>query len=183
MPEVTQGRADDENLPALGRPLRPSSENIRPLTPSNLLRIPVYRVVIVQSSVGSADRKNIEQVEVHPIESIAHLVFWDKKKKNVLQIPITNIIETTVVSEMIGKVRKKEDLMVLITFKGEDSQENSIKVDLEDKYIDSFMEDIEAVRRNMYDRTYWHYGQLTLPTDGNEPKVVLMGRVILYSKR
>jgi hypothetical protein len=88
----------------------------------------------------------------------------------VLQIPITNIIETTVVSEKIGKIRKKEDLMVLITFKGEDGQENSIKVDLEDKYIDSFIEDIEAVRRNMYDGTYWHYGLLALPTDGNEPK-------------
>ena len=34
------------------------------------------------------------------------------------------------------------------------------------------MEDIEAVRRNTYDTTYWRYGQLTLPTDDNEPKVI-----------
>jgi ribosomal protein L40E len=172
MPEATQGRADEENLLYQGIPLRPSSQIIRPLTPLNLLRIPVYRVEVVQSTVDSANRKNIEQVEVHPIESIAHLVFWDKKKNNVFQIPIVSIIETIVVSEKIGKIRKKEDLMVQITFKGDDDQENSIKVDLEDKYIDSFMEDIETVRRNTYDTKYWHYGQLTLPTDGNEPKVV-----------
>jgi hypothetical protein len=86
MPEVTQGRVDEENLLYQGRPLRPSSQTIRPLTPLNLLRIPVYRVELVQSSVDSANRKNIEQVEVHPIESIAHLAFWDKKKNNVLQI-------------------------------------------------------------------------------------------------
>jgi ribosomal protein L40E len=170
MPEVAQGSENNENLLDRRMPLRPSSENIQPLTPLNLLRIPVYRLEVVQSSIRSVDRKNIEQVEVHPIESIANLVFWDKKKKNVLQIPIADILETTVVSDKIGKIRKKEDLMVLITFNGEDGQENSIKVDLEDKYIDSFVEDIEAVRRNVYDVTYWHYGLLSLPTDGNEPK-------------
>ena len=63
-----------------GGPLRPSSEKIQPLTLLHLLRIPVYRVEVVQSSVSSVDRKNIEQVEIHPIGSIAHLVFWDKKK-------------------------------------------------------------------------------------------------------
>jgi hypothetical protein len=160
MPEVVQGSEDNENLLDLGRTLRPSSEKIQPLTPLDLLRIPVYRIEVVQSSLGAFDRKNIEQVEVHPIESIAHLVFWDKKKKNVLQIPITNISEMTVVSEKMGKIRKKEDSMVLITFRGEDGQENSIKVDLDDKLIDSFMQDVEAVRQNTYDAAYWRHGNL-----------------------
>lgn len=94
---MIKGRENDENLLDRGKPLRPSSQ--RPLTPLNLLRIPVYQVEVVQSSIDSVDKKNVEQVEVHPIESIACLVFWDKKKKNVLQIPIVNITDTIVVSE------------------------------------------------------------------------------------
>jgi hypothetical protein len=142
------------------------------LTPLNLLRLPVYGVEVVECSVDSIDRKNVEKVEVYPIESFAHLAFWDKKKKNTLQIPVVNITDTTVISEKIGRIKKKEDLMIQITFEGENGQKNSIKIDLEDKYIDSFMQDIETVRQNMYDTTYWHCGLLTLPTDDNEPKAV-----------
>jgi hypothetical protein len=52
--EVITGREDDQNLLDRGRSLRPSPQILsNPLTPLNLLRIPVCQVEVVQSSVDS----------------------------------------------------------------------------------------------------------------------------------
>jgi hypothetical protein len=164
---------DYENSLHPTKPLRPSAQILSsPLTPLNLLRIPTYQMKVVQASVSLVGKKNLELVEVYPIESSASLVFSDKKKKGTVQIPIANISDIGVVSEKKGRIRKQEDLMIQITFEDEDGQDNSIKINLEDKYIDSFYQDVETVRQNVYDITYWHYGLLTCPTDDTEPKPV-----------
>jgi hypothetical protein len=165
---------ENENSIEPKKPLRPSSQELfRPLpVAEKMLRIPLYQMKIFHTSISSINRGHFDQIEVYPIESTASLVLSEKKRKHVLQIPIANISDINVVSEKIGRIKRVENLMVKIVFRGEDSSENSIMIDLEDKLIDSFMQDVETIRNNVYDNSCWSHRLLTYVTDNNEPKTV-----------
>ena len=154
--------------------LRPSSHLLsRPLpVPDKLLRIPSYQIEVTQTSVGSINKGHLKMIEIYPPESIASLILSDSKRKETFQIPVTNISDIQVISEVKGRKKKGENLMIQIKFRGEDGLDNSIKIDLEDKYIKSLMQDVAIVRNNVYDKTCWSPRLLTYTTDNNESKTV-----------
>lgn len=82
-----------------------------------MLRIPSYRTKIVQDSTDKPD-KNVKQVEIHPIEWDAQIFFMDGTNRQGMRLDMNRLLDFYVASETKGTIRKKEDLMIRMSFIG-----------------------------------------------------------------
>ncbi len=136
-----------------------------------MLIIPSYEIEIVQDSTHKPNKK-VKQVELHPVEWDAQLVFKvDNKGKQDAIVPIANILDIQEISETKGRIKKKEDLMVKIVF-NTDNLDYWIIIDLEEKYIQEFLDNIKLIKQKEFDDVYWTYRLLTLQNDDGQIKTV-----------
>ncbi|MGA9845721.1 MAG: zinc ribbon domain-containing protein [Nitrososphaeraceae archaeon] len=143
--------------------LRPSTELLsRPIIDANMLALLFYKVEF--SEWDGRPNNSIRHVEIHPPEWNAWVVFSDKQSKNGIGFPVTNILDIKVISAIQGTIIKKQDLMLKLTFNGmSDNLEHSVIINIEDKYVQGFINAIETVRQKEYDEVYWAYRSLTFP--------------------
>jgi hypothetical protein len=107
----------------------------RMIVDKRLVVIPFYKIEMVSDSRGKPATW-INDVEIHPVEWDAKIVFKALKAPvKPVGIPITNIIDVSIVSETKGTFRKKEDLMLKINFRVNDNSERWIIINMEDKQV------------------------------------------------
>ncbi|MGA9845719.1 MAG: zinc ribbon domain-containing protein, partial [Nitrososphaeraceae archaeon] len=137
-----------------------------------MLHVARYKVDILDSSMG-AKFKDIDQVEVHPIEWDGMLFFSDGKKntKKTFSLDISDIVELYKATETKGRVIKKENLVVEIIFRQrftEHNNEYKIKIKIEDNHVDEFINKVHFIIRKATDKEYWTSRKIRLASDNNE---------------
>jgi hypothetical protein len=138
-----------------------STQRVRPggllrmIVDWRLLKIPFYKIELVSNSFGKPD-KRVNYVEVHPVEWDAQIVFAALKTKiPPVGIPVTSIVDISAISETKGLFRKKEDRMLKITFRANDNSERWLVMDMEDEYVEEFVNTVQALKRKESDELYW----------------------------
>jgi double zinc ribbon protein len=160
--------------------MRPGLEQLsRPMVTT--LEMHTYKIEIVDFTLAPnieypVDFRNLRQIELHPIEWDGLIVLSNpKNKKERIEIPSGNIVDTQTISEAKGHVIKKEDLMIQITYmdgnNSNSNQYNVIIINLEDKYVNECLQLIESVRQNGRNDTYWTYRSLIVPIN-NQTKTI-----------
>jgi hypothetical protein len=156
---MTEGFPTPQNRVENMRPAPPRL--LRPMANVNMLNIPVYDIKKIEASFDIPE-KNLRKVELHPREWDASMVISDGKGKERRGIPISNIISTDLVAESKG-IFNKEERLIEIIYNG-DNREDTIRIKLDDKYVEEFLKSIEALRQNSSDGVYWTYRSLSYQT-------------------
>jgi ribosomal protein L40E len=134
--------------------LRPK-DAIRMIVERRLLKIPFYKIEMISNSFGNPNKK-VNHVEIHPIEWDSLVVFAALKTKiPPVGIPIKNITDVSIISEAKGLFRKKDDLMLKITFVDNDNSERWLVMNMEDEYIQEFHDRVGALKQKESDELYW----------------------------
>jgi hypothetical protein len=141
----------------------------RMLVDQRLLKIPFCAIEVVSDSTGKPD-KRLSQVEIHPVEWDALMVFSGPKTKPI-GIPITNIT-VSVVSGAKGTFRKKEDRMLKITFRTNDNSGLWMIINIEDRYVQEFLNIVRTLKQKESDELYWSHQSLTLHYNSGLTKIV-----------
>ena len=125
--------------------MRPALEQLsRPMISPTELETHTYEVEVVDFSLASTNKDtaefwNLKQIELHPIEGDGLIILSNPKKdKERIEMSAGNIIDARTISEMKGHVMKKEDLMIQITYRDNNSssdQYNVVIINLDDKYV------------------------------------------------
>jgi len=160
--------------------LRPALEQLRPMISPKMLEMPSYEIEIVDFSSGfpnrsAAEIRNLRHIELHPLEWDGLIVLSNPKEaQEQIEIPVGNIIDIQLISETKGHIMKKEDLMIQIIYRDNNSsssQDNIIKIKL-DKHVDEFFQLIRSTRQKELDGEYWTYRSLTFQTDNNQRRKI-----------
>jgi ribosomal protein L40E len=137
-----------------------------------LLKIPIYKIELVSDSFGKPD-KRVNVVEIHPVEWNSDIVFVALKTKvPPVEIPVSNITDVSVISEKKGTFRKKEDLMLKITFRDIDNSERWLIMNMEDEYIQEFLDRVQALKQKESDELYWTRHSLILQDNSGLTRTV-----------
>ena len=88
-------------------------------------------------------------MEVRPIELDASILFYNSKSKEGPLLPISSITDIKVVSQTRGLFRKREKLMVEIHSTIETKKKKTIKIDLQDKQIDEFLQHVKTIQNKL----------------------------------
>ncbi len=127
-----------------------------------LLRIPFYKIELVSNSFGKPD-KRINHAEIHPVQWEAQIVLAALKTNiPLVRIPVSSIIDISVISETKGLFRKKEDHMLKITFRADDNSERWLVMYMEDEYVEEFVNRVQALKQKESDELYWMRHSLVL---------------------
>jgi hypothetical protein len=146
---------------------------LRTIVDWRLLRIPFYKIEVVSYSFGKPD-KRVNHAEIHPVEWDAQIVFAAPKTQvPLVGIPVTSIIDISVISETKGLFRKKEDHMLKITFRAEDNSERWLVMDMEDEYVEEFVNRVQALKQKESDELYWTRRSLVLQDNLGLTKTVV----------
>jgi hypothetical protein len=120
----------------------------KPIIGPSLLEIPTYKIEFV---LGTDDRSHngLDTMEVRPIELDASILFYNSKSKEGPLLPISTITDIKVVNQTRGIFRKREKLMVEISFDNRDKEKKMIKIDLKDKQIDEFIQHVKTIQNKL----------------------------------
>lgn len=141
----------------------------RPMVNFSLLNVPIYEMKIVGTSFGEtlyqSSIKNLNRVGIHPTEWDAQVVFANDKNTEGPCLPSSRIVGSKVVTERRGLLKKKERLIEIV-YKGPegDNRDYTIKMELDDKHTDEFLQKIETLKQSNFDNSYWTYRSLSIPT-------------------
>jgi hypothetical protein len=120
----------------------------KPIIGPSLLEIPTYKIEFV---LGTDDKSHngLDTLEVRPIELDASILFYNSKSKEGPLLPISTITDIKVVNQTRGIFRKREKLMVEISFDNRDKEKKMIKIDLKDKQIDEFIQHVKTIQNKL----------------------------------
>jgi ribosomal protein L40E len=144
----------------------------RMIVDRRLLVIPFCRIEMVSDSMGKPD-KRVDHVEIHPVEWDAKIVFAATKARiRPVGLPITTITDVSVASETKGTFRKKEDLMLKINFRANDNSERWMIINMEDKQVNDFFNQMNILKQKESDEVYWSHRRLTFQDNSGQTRTV-----------
>ena len=120
----------------------------KPIIGPSLLEIPTYKIEFVLE-IDDKSYNELDTMEVRPIELDASILFYNSKSKEGPLLPISSITDIKVVSQTRGLFRKREKLMVEISFNNRDKEKKTIKIDLQDKQIDEFLQHVKTIQNKL----------------------------------
>lgn len=135
----------------------PKQSSSRPIVGPPLLEIPTYKIEFILG-IDDYPYKELDRMEVRPIELDASILFYNRKNKVGPILPISSINDIKTVSQIRGILRKEEELMVEISFKNRDKENNIIRINIKDKRINEFLQHIKSIQNR-------------LQNDGNTPRI------------
>jgi hypothetical protein len=134
----------------------------RPIAGANLLETQSYDIEILRGVEGYS---GLNMVEIRPVELDASLLFYNKKSRQGPLCPLIKVRDIRVVHQVKGSLRKKTDLMIEIELDLQTGNDNTIVFDLEDKFINPFIQQVNQIRSKLYDETLWTSRIINLRTD------------------
>ena len=171
----------------------PSEEFSHPMIDARRLEIPSYRVAVIEvfeSDTGNISSlwpvhnvnfndKSIILMEIHPIEAGNIILFASPSPIGTAfpALSLANIMDIKKTSRAKG-VFKKKDILIEISFKGNDNKRYRAVIDVEDKYADEIIQTIRSTKKLMSDPTYCIHGYLTIPSvNGSTTRVSIYPQI------
>lgn len=120
----------------------------KPIIGPSLLEIPTYKIEFVLET-DDKSYNELDTMEVRPIELDESILFYNSKSKEGPLLPISSITDIKVVPQTRGIFRKREKLMVEISFNNRDKEKKTIKIYLQDKQIDEFLQHVKTIQNKL----------------------------------
>ncbi len=104
---------------------------------------------------------DIDRLRLNPIELGATIFLFNKKEERGFHVPINLINDVHIVSETVGKIRKKQDLMLFVSyFKNTIHQSNntdnvSLLIDVDDLQINIILKELKLIHQKLQDSKLW----------------------------
>ncbi|MDQ6724386.1 MAG: zinc ribbon domain-containing protein [Thermoproteota archaeon] len=137
----------------------------RPIVGPPLLKIPTYKIEFILGTVDNS-YKELDTMEVRPIELDASILFYNRKNKEGPLLPISFINDIKVISQTIGIFRKKEKVMVEISFNNRDKENIMIRINLKNEQINEFLQQVKEIQNKLQnDNTSWTTSLLNFKTE------------------
>ncbi len=175
LPEEYKKTDDFNSLP------RPNTKwlSSRPIIGPPLLEIPTYKIEFILithdksynklEAVLRTDDKSynkLDTMEVRPLELDASILFYNSKSKEGPLLPIASIKDIKSTSLSSGIFRKKEKIMIEVAFYNRDKESKTIRINLEDKKINEFIQNIKLIQNKLQDDdTFWTTSLLKVKTE------------------
>lgn len=132
----------------------------RPLTTTDMIILNEYEVkALVENDEKEYD--DIDRLRLNPIELGASIFLFNKKEERGFHVPIKLINDVHIVSETVGKIRKKQDLMLFVSyFKNNIHQSNntnnvSLLIDVDDLQINIILKELKLIHQKLQDNRLW----------------------------
>ncbi len=133
----------------------------RPIAGANMLEIQSYEVEILKGAEGYS---GLNMVEIRPIELDASLLFYNKKSRQGPIYPLSKVKDVRVTHQVKGSLRKKTDLLVEIELDSSQGYNNIILFDLEDKFVNTFIQQVNQIRGKLNDESLWTSRIINVPS-------------------
>ncbi|MDN5846892.1 MAG: zinc ribbon domain-containing protein [Candidatus Nitrosocosmicus sp.] len=133
----------------------------KPIIGSNLLEIYTYDIEVQK---GLDNPSELNMMEVRPIELDATILFYNKKSRTGISIPISIIREVRTINQMKGSFRKKLDQLIEIEL--DDRSNNLILFNIKDNKIDEFRHQVYIILKTLHDDVFWTFRVLKFNTEG-----------------
>lgn len=126
----------------------------RPIIQAKFLeKITTFEIELVDGLKGTFSDK-INRAEIRPLEYTASILLYNKDSGKGPLIPISSITNIGIVSQKKGHIVKKDDKMIEISFTDFQSKPNTVRINMEDKLIDEFLNAIDIVRTQLQSGLY-----------------------------
>ncbi len=132
----------------------------RPLTTPDMLVINEYEVKALVVN-DKKEYNDIDRLRLNPIELGASIFLFNKKEERGFHVPIKLINDVHIVSETVGKIRKKQDLMLFVSyFKNTIHHSNntnnvSLLIDVDDLQINIILKELKIIHQKLQDSKLW----------------------------
>lgn len=141
-----------------------------PMIEANMIDKFAYGVEIQR---GLADYNNINTMEVHPIEIDGSILLYNKESHTGITISISKINDIRTTNVIEGSFRKRQNEMVEIEFQVEAHSNKTILLDMDDKKINEFKQQVFSIKKKLQDINFWTLSTLrfesnsssTIPTE------------------
>jgi double zinc ribbon protein len=160
---------------------RPNAKQLssRPIVGPPFLEILTYKIEFVLKTEDKSYNKleavlktedksynKLDTMEVRPIEMDASILFYNIKNKEGPLLPISSIKDIKLISQSTGVFRKREKVMVEISFNNRDKENKTIRINLEDKKINEFLQQIKLIQNKLHnDDEFWNSHLLNVKTE------------------
>jgi hypothetical protein len=160
---------------------RPNAKRLtsRPIVSHPFLEISIYKIEFVLKTEDKSYNKleavlktedksynKLDTMEVRPIEMDASILFYNSKNKEGPLLPISSINDIKLVSQFSGLFHKREKTMVEISFNNRDKENKTIGINLDDKKIDEFLQQIKLIQNKLHnDDEFWASYLLNVKTE------------------
>jgi hypothetical protein len=160
---------------------RPNAKRLtsRPIVGHPFLEISIYKIEFVLKTEDKSYNKleavlktedksynKLDTMEVRPIEMDASILFYNSKNKEGPLLPISSINDIKLVSQFSGLFHKREKTMVEISFNNRDKENKTIGINLDDKKIDEFLQQIKLIQNKLHnDDEFWTSYLLNVKTE------------------
>ena len=167
----------------------------KPLTTPEMMVLNEYEIkVLIQN-----DEKNyrINTLRLYPIELGAYIYLFNKKEESGFRIPIKLINDIHIVSETVGKIRKKQDLMLFVSyfhnslhFKN-NTNNVSLLIDVDDLQINNILKELKLIHQKLQDSTLWTPKKVKISSTNKDTSIniypnlpfLFSGEVILWTNK
>jgi hypothetical protein len=104
---------------------------------------------------------NVNSLRLYPIELGAYIYIFNKKEESGFHIPIKLINDVHIVSETVGKIRKKQDLMLFVSYfentihHVNNTNNVSLLIDVDDLQINNILKELKFIHQKLQDDILW----------------------------
>ena len=120
----------------------------KPIVGPSLLEISVYKIKFSSDKNDNSNR-NLNMMEVRPIELDSSILFYNKRNKEGPLLPISLIKDIKKISKYEGVFKKKEISQVEISFVNQAKEKKTIRIDIEENKIDEFLQQINDIQNKL----------------------------------
>lgn len=120
----------------------------KPIVGPSLLEISVYKIKFSSDKDDNSFR-NLNMMEVRPIELDSSILFYNKRNKEGPLLPISLIRDIKKISKYEGVFKKKEISQVEISFDNQSKEKKTIRIDIEENKIDKFLQQINDIQNKL----------------------------------
>lgn len=127
------------------KPILKKKVSAKPIVSPSLMEISSYEIKFALDNESKLYR-NLNMMEIRPIELDASILFYNKRNKEGPLLPIPSIREIKKLSKQQGIFNKKERLVVEISFENQDKEKKIVRIEIEENKIDGFLQQIKDIQ-------------------------------------
>jgi double zinc ribbon protein len=121
----------------------------KPIVGPSLLEISVYKIKF-SSDKDDNSYRNLNMMEIRPIELDSSILFYNKRNKEGPLLPISLIRDIKKISKYEGVFFKKKEIsQVEISFDNQSKEKKTIRIDIEENKIDKFLQQINDIQNKL----------------------------------
>ncbi len=141
-------------------PLPNKKELSRPMIYPDLLDVHRYKIKIVK---GAEFHPGLDMLAINPLEVDASIFFYNGKSRAGFSLPIKSISDVQIVIQTKGSVIKKQNVLVEISLDLSDKENNTIRIDVEDKDINELIHSIKSIQNKLQnDSAFWTFIKINI---------------------